>query len=184
MKKIVLYTIYLFVGLNAFCQSGDFILLKKRNITQASYFAGSNIQFTTTTGAFIDAEIASIKNDSLLLKQYDIRQIPTNLGVYVLDTVQTYYLKFNYNQIKAIGKKGRKFSWTASGASLFGGGALLTLANGIVYLVDNKNFSPNLLAASVVLGGIGYLLLKNGNKGMVIGKKYSLVYIAANSIVK
>jgi hypothetical protein len=182
--KIILFFICVVPAYMATAQSTDFILLKRKKITQATYFVGSNLQCTTTSGAFISGQIVAIKNDSIVIKQYDIRQVPTQLGVYILDTVNTYYFKINYKQIKAIGTPGRKFNWSASGASLMSGSIVIAIASGIVALVDNKRFSPNLLIGGVALGGLGYLLYKNGSKGIVIGKKYALVYVNAISIKK
>jgi hypothetical protein len=100
------------------------------------------------------------------------------MGFYVLDT-SFYYSTYHYKEIASIGKSGRRFDWGGSGGALMGGGLLLTVASGVVYLADNKKFSPELLAASVGLFGVGYLLSRSGGKGMIIGKKYSLVYIKA-----
>ncbi|MEO6730111.1 MAG: hypothetical protein ABIN01_02755 [Ferruginibacter sp.] len=171
----ILFFVFLLYANQAFAQSSDVLLLKKNEKTIRRYFAGSHINLTTTTGAYLDAQITLIKNDTLFLKQFVIRQVPTRLGVYVLDTVTTYYYKYHYTQVKAVGTTGRKFDLSASAASLIGGGLLLTLANGVVFLVDREKFSPALLVASASLATIGYVMAKAGGKGMMIGRKYSLV---------
>lgn len=176
MKRILLILLLL-TGYQTFAQSSDVILLKRNSKTIRRFFAGTDIDLTTTTGAYISGHITKIKNDSLFLKQFVIRQMPTQLGVYVLDTITTYYYKYHYNQIKAIGKTGRRFNLSASAASLLGGGALLTVASGVVFLVNREKFSPALLITSATLAAIGYVMAKTGGKGMVIGKKYSLVYL-------
>ena len=176
-RRHLLFILLTLTAYQAIAQSSDVVLLKKGKKTIKRYFAGSNIDITTTTGAYINAEISRITNDTMFLKQYVIRQVPTQLGVFILDTVTTYYYKYHYNQVKAIGKTGRRFNLSASSASLLGGGILLTVASGVVYLVDRDNFSPGLMIASASLATIGYVLAKTGGKGMVIGKKYSLVYL-------
>ena len=178
MKQLLLL-FSIFISSQTFAQPSDFILLKKNNRTVTSFFAGGIINFTSLSGAYIEANITAIKNDTLFLKEYIVRQMPTQLGVYILDT-SFYYAQYHYNEIKAIGKTGRHFDWAGSGAALMGGGALLTVASGVIFLVDNKKFSPELLGASVALMGVGYLLSKTSGKGMEIGKKYSLVYIKAS----
>lgn len=177
MKKLLLL-VFVFTTAASFGQASDFILFKKKDRTLKTYFAGGQISFTAVSGAYIEANITAIKNDTLFLKQYIVRQVPTQLGVYVLDT-SFYYAQYHYNQILSIGKTGRHFDWGGSGAALMGGGLLLTVASGVVYLADNKKFSPELLGASVGLFGVGYLLSRASGKGMIIGKKYSLVYIKA-----
>ncbi len=178
MKKFLLPLLF-FIPLLSFSQASDFILFKKKDKTIKTYFPGSPIIFTANSGAGVEAYISAIKNDTLLLKQYIVHQVPTQLGVYVLDT-SFYYTQYHYKDIKAIGKTGRRFDWAGSGAALMGGGLLLTVASGVVYLADNKKFSPELLGASVALAGIGYLLSRQSGKGMQIGKKYSLVYVRAS----
>jgi len=178
MKQVFLITC-LFISLECLSQSSDFILFKNRDRTIATWFTGTDIKFTDKNGTYIEGKITAIKNDSIFLKQYIIRQMPTQLGIYILDT-NFYYYQNSYHQIKAIGKSGRHFDWAGSGAVLMGGGILLTVASGVVYLADNKKFSPELLIAAVGLTGVGYLLSKQSGKGMVIGKKYSLLYVKAS----
>jgi hypothetical protein len=159
-------------------QTADFITVKKKGKTIQTIFAGRDIEFTTTSGAYIYAHINGIKNDSLHLQQFITQLVPTTIGTFILDTVGSYHYKFHYNQIAALGKKEKRgFSMSGSGASLFGGGVVLTLASGVVYLVDRKSFSAPLLMAAAGLGAFGYILLKTGGKPMHIGKKYRLHYM-------
>ena len=175
--KLSILTILIFLVQNLFSQSADFILFKKKNRTIGSYYTGNNIAFTNKDGNYIEAKITDIKHDTLFLRQFIVQQVPTNFGVYILDTVGSYRYQYHYNQIKAIGRTGRKFNTSGSGAALMGGGIVLAIASAVVYVADRNKFSPQLLVASVGLGGIGYLMTRFGGKGMVIGKKYSLVYV-------
>lgn len=132
----------------------------------------------TTTGAYMEAQINEIKNDTLYLQEFLIQRLPTTLGTYIIDTVGSYHHKYHYNQIAAIGKtKRQNFNWRGSGAALMGGGALLTIGSGIVYLVDREKFSAPLLLSAVGLGTLGYFMAKGKSGGMVIGKKYQLLYM-------
>jgi hypothetical protein len=176
MNRILLI-LFLITGYQTFAQSSDVILLKKHNKTIKRYFSGTDIDLTTKNGVYLNAEIIKIKSDSLFLRQFDIRQIPTQLGVYILDTVATYYYTYHYNDIKAIGRSNKKFNLSGSAATLLGGGLLLTVASGVVFLVDREKFSPSLMIASASLATLGYVTAKTGGKGMIIGKKYSLVYL-------
>ena len=171
--------ILLFISTTAFSQSADFIQLKKSNKTITTFYSGMNMAFTAESGAYIDALINGIKNDTLYLQQFIIRYLPTTIGTYIVDTVGSYHYKYHYNQIVAIGQKEKtNFNVKGSGAALFGGGVLLTLASGVVYVADKEKFSAPLLLASVGLGTLGYFMAK-GKKGsgMLIGKKYKLVYM-------
>lgn len=172
--------ILFFISTAAFSQSADFIQLKKNNKIITTFYSGGNIAFTAASGSFINATINGIKNDTLYLQEFIIRYLPTTFGTYIIDTAGSYHYKYHYNQIAAIGQKEKtNFNVKGSGAALFGGGVLLTLASGVVYVADREKFSLPLLLASVGLGTVGYFMAK-GKKhggGMVIGKKYKLVYV-------
>lgn len=172
--------LFLFFSINAFSQSADFIQLKKNNKTIITYYSGSQIAFTAASGAYIDALINGIKDDTLYLQQFIIRYLPTNIGTYIVDTAGSYRYKYHYNQLVAIGQKAKtNFNTKGSGAALLGGGVLLTLGSGIVFLADREKFSAPLLLAAVGLGTLGYFMAKgkkNGN-AILIGKKYKLVYM-------
>lgn len=169
-----------------FCkaQSSDIIILKKNLRTIKTFFPGNEINFTTASG-FYNGIITSINRDTVFLIQYDIRQRPSNLGVYFLDTVATYRYGINYKQITALNKdNNKKFNWAGSGGALFGGGILLTtvgLGTWIFAKPDTRYYaSPYLIGSAALLAGIGYLLIKSGGKGLQIGKKYSLQYVHVN----
>lgn len=161
-------------------QANDFIVIKKNGRTITSFFAGTLAEFSTDRGDF-SGRINSISNDSIHLLQYDIRQMPTNLGVYVLDTVAIYHLSLNYHEITYVGRKARKgFNWAGSGGSLLGGGLLLTTIGLGTWIFAKPgtryHASPALIIGSAVLGGVGYLLMKKGS-GYKLGSKYTLEYI-------
>ncbi len=173
-------SILLFISTESWSQSADFIQLKKHNKTIATYYSGSHIAFTAESGAFIEATINGIKNDTLYLQQFIIRYLPTTIGTYIIDTAGSYHYKYHYKQVVAIGQKEKSgFNTKGSGAALLSGGILITLGSGVVYLADRKKFSAPLLLASVGLGTLGYFMAKGKKRGsgMPIGKKYKLVYM-------
>lgn len=174
-----LLPVFFFIAVPTMAQQADFVILKKHDKTVATYYSGMHISFSTTSGAYFnDAYINGIKDDTLYLQQFIIQYLPTNIGTYIIDTVGSYRYKYHYNQVAAIGQKERtNFNLKGSGASLLGGGALLALGSGIVFLADREKFSAPLLLASVGLGTLGYFLAKGKKNGMVIGKKYKLQYM-------
>jgi len=174
------FTAFLFY-LNCFSQPSDFIILKKDQRTLKSFFAGSHIAFETDRGIYL-GQITLVKNDSLFINQYDIRQVPTNLGVYMLDTVATYRLAFNYKEIiKIENQKTKGFNWASSGGSLLGGGVLITVVGLGTWIFAKPgtqyHASPALVIGGAALAGVGYLLLKSNGAYFSIGKKYQLEYI-------
>lgn len=175
--KIIL-PLLLILSVSCYSQSADFIVLKKNGKSIKTFYAGTHIELTTTSGAYISAQINGIKNDTLYLQEFIINQLPTTLGTYIIDTAGSYHYKFHYNQIKAIGNAEKKgFNVKGSGAALLGGGVVLTVASGVVFLVDRNKFSAPLLIASAALGTAGYFMSKGGGGALLIGKKYKLVYM-------
>ena len=114
-----------------------------------------------------------------------ISKKPTTLGFFIVDTLGSFKFAYNYNELYHFGKENNKFNLAGSGATLLAGGILITLASGVVYLADNKNFSPTLLVAGAGLAGIGYLISKGANNGITIGKKhFRLQYMNTNVLKK
>ncbi|MEO8762901.1 MAG: hypothetical protein ABI416_01380 [Ginsengibacter sp.] len=181
MKQVIIFSIITLSSVYCAAQFSDLLILKKNNRTIQAFFPGNDISFNTASG-YYSGIIRSINRDSLFLVYYNIRQMPTNLGVYVLDTIGTYPFAVNYKEITGFGRaKKNKFDWSASGGALLGGGLLLTTVGLGTWLFTKPNTryyaSPYLVGGAAVLGGIGYLLLQSGGKGMVLGKKYTLEYI-------
>jgi hypothetical protein len=178
--------ILVFSFTTVYAQPSDFIILKKNNKTIRSYYAGSQIEFVSTSGAYRNALINRIVNDSIFMQEFLVRQVPTTLGFYVTDTAGSFRYTYRYDEIGSIGPKEKKgFNVKGSGAALLGGGIVLTLASGVVYLADREKFSPALLIASAGLAVAGYFMSKSGSKGIVIGKKnYRLEYIKVTGEIK
>lgn len=179
---VLIISFSFFFSCNA--QPSDILILKKNQRTLQTFFPGNQIDFNTS-GGYYSGVIKSINRDSLFLIYYDIKQMPTNLGVYILDTVAKYPFAVNYKEITGFGKnRNNKFNWSGSGAALLGGGTLLTVVGLGTWLFTKPNSryyaSPYLVGGAAVLAGIGYLLLKTNGKGIILGKKYSLEYIKVN----
>lgn len=177
---------YVFIIAFFCCYSGfsfaqnDLLILKKNDRKIESFYPGSEIDFSTAERYF-EAYITAIKNDSLFLVQYNVQHVLNSINVYILDTVSEYHFAINYHEIVSIGKKRKGFDLNASGATLFGGGILLTTAGLVTWIFSKPHTryyaSPQLVIGSAVLAGVGYILMKSGNKTMVLGKKYTLTYI-------
>ncbi|MBC7866748.1 MAG: hypothetical protein H7X88_04360 [Gloeobacteraceae cyanobacterium ES-bin-316] len=174
------YLLLVFCLLNfaGFAQQTDFLILKKKDRPVKNFYAGTQIEFVSTQGAYRNALITAIKNDSIYLQEFLVRRLPTVYGTYINDTAGSFRYIYHYNQIKSFGPAPKKgFNVSGSGAALFGGGVLLTLASAVSYIVDKDKFSPELLAGAVALGTAGYFMSRAGRNGIVIGKKYTLQYI-------
>ncbi len=177
----VLYFLLIFsITIPSFAQQGDFIILKKNQRTIKTLFAGSPVSFTTATGTYT-GKINKIENDTLFVVQYDIRKVFTNLGVYMIDTIASIQNAFHYKDLTSINKKTIGFNWAASGASLLGGGVLLTtagLGTWIFTKPGTQYHAPTeLVIGSAILAGIGYLLTTQNRQLIKFKKKYTFEYI-------
>lgn len=180
MKKVFLYFLSILYCHLVIAQN-DFIILKKNEHTIRTIFAGSQLSFTTSS-RYYSGRIRSIEKDSIYLLEYDIRQVPTTLGVYMMDTVGTYYSRIFYKDIVKIGKPRKGFDIAASGGALLGGGALITAVGLGTWVFtksgDRYHASPKLVAGSAILAAAGYALLKTNTNVYSIGRKYQLKYIS------
>ena len=181
MKSFFVLMISFMCVFSCAAQPSDILILKKNQRTLQTFFPENEIDFNTNSG-YYSGVIKSINHDSLFLIYYDIKQMPTNLGVYILDTVAKYPFAVNYKEITGFGKnKNNKFNWSGSGAALFGGGVLITTVGLGTWLFTKPKSryyaSPYLVGSAALLAGIGYLILKTNGKGIILGKKYSLEYI-------
>ena len=103
MKKLL--ASFIFLLFSGICLSQtDFIVLKKNDRTLKTMFAGEDVSFTTSL-RYYSGRIDAVENDSIYLLEYDVRQVPTNLGVYILDTVATYRSGVYYKDILKIQNK-------------------------------------------------------------------------------
>ncbi|MEP6616432.1 MAG: hypothetical protein ABJA57_07625 [Ginsengibacter sp.] len=187
MKNFFFTIVIFFMYLVSAGQQADFLVLKKNQHTIKSFFAGSQVNFLAASTRYY-GRIDAIQKDSVFLTEFDIRQMPTNLGVYVIDTVARYHVAFPYNQITAIAADRTGFSWSASGASLFGGGVLLTTIGAGTWLFTKPgtryHASPSLVIGSAILGGFGYYLLRSHGDNFKIGSKYKLQYVRVSRATK
>lgn len=160
----------------------DWLILKKNGRIMQSYYPGSNMQFSTETRSY-DAYVTAFKKDSIFLVQYIVRAVPSNLGVYILDTLSRYYFAINYKEIIAFNKTKGNFI-SGSGEVLYYGGILLTASGLISWVLAKPNTRyyarPELVISAAALSGIGFLMRKARGKEYKIGNKYTLSYISVH----
>ncbi len=70
--------------------------------TIKSYFKGMPVAFIHINGSEVSSIIEKVYNDTIYIKQYDVRMFPTPRVTRVEDTARYYDLRFHYNEIAAI----------------------------------------------------------------------------------
>ena len=187
MLRLFLPILLATLSFMASAQPSDYIVLKKKNNrTLKTYFPGTFLSAVTYTGFTLNGVIKEIKNDSVFIEQFDVRQVPTQFGVPALDTV-VYTLRLHYQEI-------RKWLYEtdrSGGGRRRGGGLIqqIMIVGGIGFIVlevvntiyRGESFSDgNKLTAMGIAAGIvaTALLWKHlQNRGERTGKKYKVIYV-------
>jgi len=91
MCKVLPFILFFTVSATAFSQASDFITVNKRNNrTVKTFFPGLPISFETYDKRQASGLITAIRNDSIFIKEYDVRQVLNQWGIPVLDTLGQY----------------------------------------------------------------------------------------------
>ncbi len=184
MHKLLLLLAGLCFFLFSFGQQNDFLSFRKKDRTISTYFKGMPIAFIHTSGSQVHGIIEKVYNDTLYIKQYDIRMSPTYWGTRVRDTISHYDLKFHYREIAAIPKPPKAFEFVRNGTLLMVGGggyAFLHTFNG---LVQKRKIYPSTLAVSGGVAALGFTMHNLRKYYYPIGKKYRIEYIKMTSPAK
>ena len=180
MRPFFLLAILLICELAAFSQASDFISVRKKNgITVKSIFPGSMVSLRTVYANDINGVVEAVRNDSLFVREFDVRSIPNQWGTYTVDTVGSNVIGFNYRDIETVvNSKKESFSFIKNGTVFMVGGvgyALLNVINGS-YLKQSIIGRENRKSLFTALGvaGAGYLMNRLHAKST--NKRYRIVY--------
>lgn len=164
----------------------DFIRVKKRNNrTLKTFFTGSFISCQTVYGNYISGIIRDVRNDSVFIKEFDIRTVPNQWGVSSVDTLGSYIVGIHYKDIDiVIFPKHESFGFLKNGTLFIIGGlgyATLNLVNG-KYLNESITSQDNLKSLGISLGvaGVGFLMNRLRKINNRNGKSYQVEYIRMN----
>ena len=177
MKQLLFLLLFSFSTLFVFSQT-DLLVLKQKNQTIQTWVPGSILNFQFSSKQWIQGIIKTIRNDSILLEQIIIRQVPNQFGFPTLDTARMGLLKLHVKEIYGMPKRNRSSGIISNGALFqLGGGAFIFL-NIVNSLIRNEQvFSSQNLSRIAVAGGVflvGSLLRASHKTYIVLGKKYTM----------
>jgi hypothetical protein len=188
MKSTVIIILLLSLSQVTFSQTSDFIVLKKRNNrTLKTYYPGAFISAVTYHGFEINGYIKSIRNDSLIIRQEELRLMPAGVGGTKVDTF-VYTVGFDYREIEKFNYTsqytwGRKKGFavvTLPKLMMIGGTGyvLLELIN-TAYRRESLNDDGKLLSMGigVAVAVAGYTINRVSKEHNRVGKKYKVVYV-------
>lgn len=193
--KATILTLFLcaLVG-TAFTQQSDFIILKKKNNrTVKTYAEGTFLSARMNNGFDVHGYITAIRNDSIYLRQQDIKLFGTEFG----STLDTFYyaVGFDYRQILRYNVKdgdlyGRPTGFavlSVPGLMLVGGAAFLVLETfNTIYRKESFSDNDRLLTMGIAAGvaTAGYFWGKANSNKENRKNKLDVVYVKAGSILK
>ena len=182
MLRLLLLFVLTGIYFISFSQS-DFISVRKKNGRIIKTFtAGSPIIFETKQGIYIKGAIEAIKNDSVFIRTYNIQTVPTNLSVYMLDTVSKNIAGFHYKDILRIKvfKRLRFVRGKIDKLLMYGGAGYFGL-NVINSAINHQSLTEkgNLknLGISVAAFGLGFLIKKFFYVNRFSRKWHKIVYV-------
>ena len=180
MRSLFLLSIFIFCELAGFSQASDFISVRKKNgITVKSIFPGSIVSLRTVYANDINGVVEAVKNDSLFVKEYDVRSVPNQWGTFTVDTLGSTVIGFNYCDIETVVyKERRSFSFIKNGTILMVGGVgyvLLNVING-AYLKQSIVGKENRKSLVIALGVAGTGFLMNRLHAKSVNKRYTIIY--------
>jgi hypothetical protein len=190
MRKILPLIVFLSLSAMCFSQASDFIKVRKRNNrTLKTYFPGSLISCKTVYGNYIGGIVSAVKNDSVFIKQFDVRAIPNQWGTATIDTLGSYSVGINYKDIEMVlFKSHESFGFIRDGSLFMIGGlgyAALNLINGKYLkqpLTDHENLKS--LGISLGIAGVGYLMNRLHKINNRNGRRYIVEYVHMNQKLK
>ncbi len=177
MKKLLILLLFTISTGHAFSQS-DLLVLKQRNQTIQTWVPGSVISFQYSSKQWIQGIIKTVRNDSIIMEQIDVRQVANQFGFPTIDTAKLGIMKLHVNEIYGIPKRsfGTNFI-TNGGLFQLGSGAFifLNLMNSLIH--NEQVFSSTNITRLSIAGGfflLGSFLSANHKTYIVIGKKYTM----------
>lgn len=130
MPYCYLLVVVLYLPFMAMGQVSDIISVQKKNGKIVKNFgAGSPIALLTDNGEEVSGVVKEIRDDSVFVYVYDIRQFVGMTGLASVDTLQTYVEPVHYRNVRSI------------------------------QVYRHRGYARGLLASVLKVGGIGYLVL-------------------------
>jgi hypothetical protein len=159
----------------------DLLLLKNKSQTLQSWSNGSYILFQFSSKQWIEGIIKSVKNDSLIIDQIQVRQVGNQFGFTSSDTVHFGLLKLHINEIYGMPKRNANGNIITNGALFQFGSAAYAGLNIINSLIKGEAvFGPDNLPVLGIAAGVfivGKILEKTHESYLTMGSKYRMTTI-------
>jgi len=177
VKAIFILLFFSFSSFSLYSQS-DLLVLKHKNQTIQTWIPGSVINFQFSSKQWIQGIVKKIQNDSILLEQIILRQVPNQFGFPAIDTAKMGLMKLHVNEIYGMPKRNFNNGFFSNGLLFQMGSSAYIFLNIFNSLIHNDQvFSSANLTGIGIAGGFflaGSLLRSSHRTYIVLGKKYRM----------
>lgn len=192
MRRLLLFICCLYMVKGAPAQVPDFVSIRKANgRTVKNIMKGMYVSFATKSGTWLEGPVHDIRNDSVIIQQFVVRKVMTNLGIPVLDTLGSVLQPVHYAHIGPVKVKRRQnFFVRRTDDLLMIGGAgylLLNVTNGALLQQRqpvNKKENLRKLGTSVGAMAVGLLWHRFIGGGDYTTSKHRVHYISMRAGVR
>ena len=180
--KITFLALFIFTNNISVVAQADILLLQKNDQTIKTWVKGSYISFQFSSYQWINGIIKMIRNDSISVRQMEIRTIPDRFGFPTIDTAWFGTIKLHINEIRAVPKKAKWGEFIVNGSLLKLGSLayiFLNLVNG--FILNQSNSTGANVTNIGIAGGVfivGTIIKATHKKYIQMGKKYSMKTIS------
>ncbi len=184
MRFFTLTFLFIILTTNLLAQQSDLLVLKKRDLTIETFFAGGYITFKLDNYQWVEGRIKFIRHDSIAIDQMKLKLFVNMWGMVVQDTLKYGALKYSIHEIVAMPVKAQKLGIIKGGGLFIAGGGGYIGLNILNSVINNDNFFTSQNLTRVGIAGLVFLFGKilqwTHPSEVKLGKKYKLemVYIS------
>ncbi|MCW3087373.1 MAG: hypothetical protein JWQ78_759 [Sediminibacterium sp.] len=183
MKQLLLLLLLITCGIFVRAQS-DLLVLKQRNRTIQTWIPGSFIDFQFSSKQWIQGIIKAVRNDSVIIEQVMIVQVPNRFGFPTIDTAKMGLFKLHVNEIYGMPKRNFNNGILSNGTLFQLGSGAFVFLNVFNSLIHNEQVFSSANLSKIGVGGSVFLagsLLHAGHRTYItLGKKYSMRTVHLN----
>lgn len=177
VKQLLILTVFTFSIQHAFTQTSDLLVLKEKNQTIQTWVPGSIINFQFSSKQWIQGIIKTVRNDSIIMEQIVIQQVPNQFGFPTIDTAKFGLMKFHMNEIYGMPKKDYSGIFT-NGALFKLGSAAYIFLNVFNTLIHKEELFSSVNATRLGIAGgafvVGMIMGATHKTYIVLGKRYKM----------
>ena len=154
------------------------LLLQKKDQTIKTWVKGSQISFQFSNYQWISGIIKMIKNDSISVRQMEIRTVPDRFGFPTIDTAWFGIIKLSINEIRALPKKAKWGEFITNGSLLKLGSLAYIFLNIVNGFISNQSITAGSNLTNIGIAGgvfiVGTILKATHKDVTLLGKKYTM----------